>query len=179
MYHNYLKIVLTILIGIIFLTMVGCGFSPYPGYSLPTSFKKIYYQKVNSYELLDVEMRRQLRRYGIVLVPTPNSDAPILNIEHNYTYNPSGYASSSQARIYELTYEASVAIDDYNHCPLMGPELVTVSHNVILQPNEVFDATPRIDLVKAAMRMELLNRIFYILNSPRIISVLNKHYHEN
>ncbi len=169
---------LTLLCILSFLPL-GCGFNPTNLHELPRNFKRIYYEGTNIHDSLHGAMVKRLKLQGVVLLPQPEKNAPSLKLTYSYFPNLGEHITSTQARIYILSYAATVAIIDINDKIILGPETVNVSRNVTLQPNEVFEVTSQISVVKGELQRELIDKIFNILASQKTELLLRHWYHES
>jgi outer membrane lipopolysaccharide assembly protein LptE/RlpB len=124
-------------------------------------------------------MIKRLKTNRVMLLQQPEKNALILHVSHNYNYSKEERTNSTQARICTLDYTATLAIDDFYGNHILEPTTVTVSHSIILQPNEVFESTSQITIVKNELKEELLNKIFNILISSKTESVTQHWAHEN
>jgi LPS-assembly lipoprotein len=156
------------------LHLSGCGFKLRSIDSLPPQLNRVYYQAKNPYEKFELNFKRTLKSSGTILLNQPEKSAPVLNIASNYYYANNNPASSTQARIYTLTYSASITITDYKDNILTPKRSANVSRTITLQPNEVFEGTPQVEIVKNEMIQELSNKLLNILSSPQIFNDLEK-----
>ncbi|MBU0744484.1 MAG: hypothetical protein KKE11_03865 [Gammaproteobacteria bacterium] len=136
---------------IVLLSIVGCGFTPRSANSLPPQLKQVYYQTTSPYALFDVTFKRRLKVAGVTLLPNPVKSSPIINISSSYGYSINNPASSTQARVYSLSYTATISISDCNQKTLLEPKVATVTRDVVLQASEIFATTPQIIVVKQEM----------------------------
>ena len=152
--------------------LVGCGFTIHNTNSLPPQLNPIYYQTKHPYEPFEIAFKKRLKTAGIKLLSEPDESTLIINISSNYSDNASNITSSTQARIYNLDYTATITISDFCNKQLLSPQTVTVSRNITLQPNEVFKATPQIAIIKQEMQQELTTKILNILSAPKTFQAL-------
>lgn len=168
MIKNYSKL-FTILISIALLT--GCGFTTYSAKSLPPQLQQVYLQAEHPYGQFEVGFKKKLKKCGVTLLEAPQA-ASIIHLTSNYSCSNSNPDSSTQGRIYSLTYTASFSVSDHNQQQLLPTKTVSVSRNITLQPNEVFETTPQADIVKQEMSQELSIKILNILSARKTFQTL-------
>ena len=144
-------------------SLAGCGFKLRTTNSLPPQLQQIYYQTDNPYSQFAITFKKALKASKVVLLATPNPAAPILRVTTNYSYNITSPTSSVEARVYNLTYTATINITDAAHKQILAPQTVTVTRTISLQPNEIFETTPQIEVAKQEMLQELTTNILNIL----------------
>jgi len=155
--------------------ITGCGFAPHSIDSFPPQLNRLYYQTKNPYEPFEIDLKKRLKIAGVTLLRSSEKSAVTLNISTHYSapstnnYNP---ASSTQARIYNLNYTATISISDYNNKILLAPQTVSVSRAVTLQPNEVLETTPQIAIAKQEMIQELSTKTLNILTAKKTAEAL-------
>jgi len=149
------------------LCLTGCGFKLRFIDSLPPQLNKVYYQATNPYEKFSLNFKQALKSSGAIFLTQPEKSSPIITVTSNYHYANNNPSSSSQARIYTLNYSASITIRDYDNNILMPKRSASVSRTITLQPNEVFEGTPQVEIVKAEMVQELSNKLLNILSSQQ------------
>jgi len=157
--------------------LTGCGFAPHSVDSFPPQLKKVYYQTKNPYEPFEIELKKRLKIAGVTLLASPEKSSLILSVDAHYinpssnNYNPS---SSTQARIYKLGYNATISISDYNNKRVLSPQIVTVSRDVALQPDEVLESTPQIAIAQQEIIRELSIKTMNILTAKKTAETLQK-----
>jgi outer membrane lipopolysaccharide assembly protein LptE/RlpB len=161
-----------LIIGIFLLS--GCGFTLRTVKSLPPPLQQIYYQTDNPYGQFEVAFKRALKASKTILLTAPDKTLPILVVTSNYNYNTTSSISSVQARIYTLNYTATVSINDFFNKTLLAPQTVGVTRNVTLQPNEIFESSSQVVIVKQEMARELSDKVLNILRSKQTVQVLEK-----
>ena len=155
------------------LTLISsCGFRPLGTKSLPPQLHQVYYQPEHLYGQFEVTFKKRLEAYGIVLVSEPKATAPTIHAKSNYTSNNNNPASSTQARIYNLTYSATISVSDFHNQPLLGPQTASVTRSVSLLPNEIFETTPQIEIIKQEMMQDLSIKLLNILSSRKTFLTL-------
>jgi outer membrane lipopolysaccharide assembly protein LptE/RlpB len=167
--HN--KICL-ILLG--FLLLSGCGFKLRTVNSLPPQLHRIYYQTDNPYGQFEIALKRVLKASKVNLIATPGANTPILHVTSNYTSSTTSSITSAAARVYTLSYTATVSVTDAANKQLLSPQTTSASRAVTLQSNEVFEITPQIDIAKQELQQELANKILNILCAKRTFQALAK-----
>ncbi|MDR1012501.1 MAG: hypothetical protein LBL40_01465 [Coxiellaceae bacterium] len=154
-----------------YLILTGCGFTRNIE-SPPPTIRKIYYQTERAYEPLEIKLKKKLKHRGIILLETPEKSSPIINIKSEYNYNTNHSISSIRARTYTLIYTVTINITDFHHKALLSPQIITATRIINLQPNEIFELTPQIKIIKQKMIEELILRIFNVLGSPETTKAL-------
>lgn len=155
------------------IVITGCGFKISTTKSFPPQLSQIYYQSDNPYGQLSIALKKRLKSCGMVLLPTPEKTAPIIHTTSNYSYSSSNMLSSTQGRVYNLNYTASIKITDFYNKPLLDTQNVSVTRGVLLQPNEIFETTPQIEIAKKEMVQELSSKLLNILAAHKTAEVLN------
>ncbi len=154
------------------LLVVGCGFTTYNVNSLPPQLKQVYYQAEHPNESFEISFKKRLKTAGINLLPEPTKSSPTINISSNYGYSFTNPASSTEGRIYNLSYTATITISDFYNKQLFPPQVAAVSRSITLQPNEVFEATQQTLTIKQEMQQELVIKMLNILNAPKTFQAL-------
>ena len=154
-------------------TLSGCGFTPYSINSLPPKLKEIYCQTENPYDSLTINFKKRLQIAGAKLLAAPKKSAPTIKLTSSYnSTSVSNPASSTQARIHNLNYTATITINDFHGKQLLTPQVVSITRSVTLQPNEVFEATTQTPIIKNEIQQELITRIFNILCAQKTFQAL-------
>jgi len=161
------------------LTLGGCGFAPLNMKALPPQLKQVYYQADHAYGPVEVKLKKKLKSAGIILLPSSTKSALIINFSSNYSHTSYTNISSVQGSTYSLTYTATISISDFYHKTLLSPQNITVTRSVSLNPNEVFELTSQIEIIKQEMREDLINKIFFILTSHHTAKALKPKPDEN
>jgi len=152
--------------------LASCGFHLNSIKTLPPQLHKIYYQTEHPYEKFELAFKNKLKSNGATLLPAPKITTPTINISSNYSSNNNNPASSTQARIYNLTYTATISINNFYNQPILAPQTASVSRSLTLQPNEVFETTPQAEITKQEMIRELSTKILNILSSSKTFQAL-------
>ena len=159
--------------------LTGCGFTAQNLHKLPPELKRVYYSSDRPYASFNVAMVKRLKVSQVTLLQQPKKNALILYLSHSYSSNKEEQMSSAQARICTVSYTATLIIDDFYGNHIVGPNTLTVSRSVILQPNELFESTSQIPIVKNELQEELINKIFNILMSSKTELAIQRWTHEN
>ena len=154
--------------------LIGCGFRLNTTKILPPQLNQVYYQTEHPYEKFELYFKKKLQASGAVLLSCPKKAAPIIHISSIYGFSNSSPASSTQARIYNLSYTVTINISDSHNQPILAPQTASVTRSIVLQANEVFETTTQADVVKQEMIQELSTKLFNILGSPRTFQALEK-----
>jgi outer membrane lipopolysaccharide assembly protein LptE/RlpB len=166
---NYKNLFFIVVIQIL---LVGCGFSTYNVNSLPPQLRQLYYQAEHPNEAFEINLKKKLKAAGVNILSEPTKSSPIININFSYSSGVNSPISSTQARIYNLNYAATITISDFYNKNLLAPQIAAVTRNVTLQPNEVFEATSQIAMIKREMQQELAIKIFNILSAKKTFQAL-------
>jgi LPS-assembly lipoprotein len=154
--------------------LLGCGFKLRTINSLPPKLHRIYYKTDNPYGQFEISLKRILKASKVKLVVAPNANVPILHVTANYTSSTTGSVTSAAARIYTLSYTATVSLSDASNKTLLPAQTASVSRAITLQPNDVFEITPQVEIAKQELQQELANKILYILCAKRTFQALAK-----
>lgn len=160
---------------IITIFLVGCGFKTHNVNSLPPQLNQIYYQTEHPYEPFEINFKKRLKAAGLNLLSEPKKSALIINVTSscgNPTTNNT--SSSTMARTYDITYTATVSITDYYNKYILNTQTASATRSITLQPNEVFEATPQVAVIKQEMQQELAIKILNILSAPKTFQVLKE-----
>lgn len=157
---------------IIQILLAGCGFTTRNINSLPPQLSPAYYQAEHPYEPFEASFKKRLKATGVILLFEPQKSSPIIKLSSNFSYTTNNPSPSVEARIYNLNYTATISISDFYNKELLAPKVATVSRSITLQPNEVFEATPQIAIIKREMQQELSTRVFNILSAPKTFQAL-------
>jgi len=152
----------------------GCGFTLRTAKSLPPQLHQVYYQADNPYGQFEVVLRRALKASNVILLATPNATTPILHVTSSYNYSTTSSISSTEGRVYTLEYTAIIGIGDASDKPLLSPQTVRVSRSVTLQPDEVFETSSQIEIIKQEMLQELSGKALNILCAKKTFQAFAK-----
>ncbi len=167
---SYKKLLLIIFIQ----ALVGCGFTTHNVNSLPPQLKQIYYQAQNPNEPFEINFKKRLKAAGVNILAESTKSSPIININSSYSSSINNAASTTQARVYNLSYSATITISDFYNKNLLPSQVATVARSITLQPNEIFAATSQLAVIKREMQQELVIKILNILSAPKTFQALSK-----
>jgi len=144
----------------------ACGFKMY-GTSSPLKSMPIYLQSQDPYGSFTIALKQALKSADIKLVENTFKAPITLNLTKITFYhdNPN-ITSSAQASIYNFTY--TVSFDWKNNKTgksLVGPQVITVTRALTLNPNEVLATSSEVKIMKGEMERELIMQIFNRLES--------------
>lgn len=170
MVARFLKqsLILTIMPG--WLLLAGCGFAPRSFKDLPHGLRELHYQTEQRYAPFECDFRRSLTDFGITLVAAPIATTPTVTVHYQLSTRDTNSGSSTQARVYTITYEATLQVSNAQGKMLLAPATVSTSRNITLQPHEVFEITPQIATIKKELQRELINKLLNILVSAKLPS---------
>lgn len=151
--------------------LIGCGFAPHTVKTLPPKLHQVYLQFDQPSGQFETCFKRKLQECGVLLLANPGDKLPIMYLTSNYSYSNTSPISSAQGRIYTLTYTASISISVAGEVLLPARE-ITVSKGITLQPNEIFEVTPQVDIVKQELLQELFVKILNVLSAKKTFQVL-------
>ncbi len=164
-----------ILLFILLLSLVGCGFHMGSKTLLSPKLDKVYFQADNEYEPLAVKFKNELSSYGIILAAKP-ADAPytILFLPTKFDHTTSTAGPSTQARVYDLTYTAAFEIKNSAGKTIVPTVTVSATRSLTMVPNEIFEISTQVGVTKTSMEQELLIKLFNVLSSRQITEALEK-----
>jgi len=165
----YLK---NIILFVSLILLAGCGFHLRSAESLPPEFHTIYLQTANEYGEFEVTFKRALKASGVVVTDDIDQAKLRLILTSNYNYTTTSAATSNQARVYSLTYLATIYATDKNGKTILKLKSTSVTRSVALAPDEVYESSNQITIVKHEMQQELVNRLFNILSSQQTFNEL-------
>lgn len=155
------------------LLLTGCGFKIHNIKSLPPQLSQVYYQAENKYGTFEISFKKKLKAAGLTLLTEPKKSALIIDVISNCS-SPStnNTSSSTMGRVYDITYTATINIIDYYNKPILNTQTASIIRSITLQPNEVFEATPQVAIIKQEMQQELSLKLLNILSAPNTFRVL-------
>jgi|GEM_PF-5749704 len=166
----YIKICL-ILISIFLLS--GCGFKLRTAESLPPQLHQAYYQTDNPFGQFEVAFKKALKASNVKLLEAPNATAPVLHVTSNYSSSTASSISTTSGRVYSLNYTATISIDNASGKPLLSPQTASTSRSISLQPNEIFETTPQVEIAKQELLQELSTKILNILCAKKTLAAFS------
>jgi len=147
-------------------SLTACGFKLYSKEAIPPQLHTIYLQSNNPYGSLETSLKQTLTTQGIHFTDSAKHVPIILNIsDTNFTHDNSNTVSSSQATVYNFTYDVTFNLLDAHGKKIIKPQTVSATRTLTLNPNEVLDANPEVDTMKQEMERELIFKITNRLNS--------------
>ncbi len=161
------------------LLLIGCGFTSYNINSLPSQLRQIYYQADYPNEPFEISLKKRLNTAGVNILNEPTKSSLILTVGSNYSAKTNNPASTNQARVYNLSYSATITINDFYKKNIIAPHTVTVTRDITLQPDEIFEATSQVAVIKREMQQELVIKVLNVLSAPTTLRTLHKLSHEN
>lgn len=170
MAKSYVKICL-ILISVFLLS--GCGFKLRTAESLPPQLHQVYYQTDNPFGQFEVAFKKALKASNVKLLAAPNATAPILHVTSNYSSTTTSSISTTSGRVYSLSYTATISIDDASGKPLLPSQIAGASRSITLQPNEILETTPQIEIAKQELLQELSIKILNILCAKKTFAAVS------
>jgi outer membrane lipopolysaccharide assembly protein LptE/RlpB len=170
MAKSYIKVCL-ILISIFLLS--GCGFKLRTAESLPPQLHQVYYQTDNPFGQFEVAFKRALKTSKVKLLDEPNATAPVLHVTSNYSSSTTSSISTTSGRVYSLSYTATISINDASGKILLTPQTASVSRSISLQPNEIFETTPQVEIAKQELLQELSTKILNILCAKKTFAAFS------
>jgi LPS-assembly lipoprotein len=160
-----MKIKLIIIIGIL-CSLTACGFKLYSKESIPPQLHTVYLQSNEPYGSLETSLKSTLSTQGINFTDTAQQAPIILNISGtSFTHDDSNTVSSSQATVYNFTYDVTFNLLTTQGKAIIQPQTVEATRTLTLNPNEVLDSNPEVDTMKQEMERELIFKITNRLNS--------------
>lgn len=156
-----------IIITILSITLLGCGFELRSTKSFPPQLKKIYMQTQNPFGKFELDFKRKLKSNKISLLAKPEKNFPIIHLSSNFYHNDQNPSSTTQARVYNLIYTATISITNSYNKKILSPQTAIITKSISLQPNEVFENTAQVATSQQEMAQELSNKMLNILSSPK------------
>ena len=154
------------------LLLSGCGFKLRTTMKLlPPQLHQVYYQTDNPYGQFESIFKRALKNSNVVLLAAPNTIVPILHAVSVYSHSTASSISSASGRVYSLSYTATISLNEASGKLLISPQIVSVSRDVALLPNEIFEITPQIEVAKKELLQELSIKALDILGAPSTFQI--------
>ena len=157
-------------------SLTACGFKLYSKTAIPPQLHRIYLQSAHPYESLETSLKQILTMQGINFTDSPKTAPIILNITGiSFSHDDSNTVSSSQATVFNFTYNVTFNLLDSHGKAIITPQTVSATRTLTLNPNEVLDANPEVDTTKQEMERELIFKITNHLNSKNTKQALVDH----
>jgi outer membrane lipopolysaccharide assembly protein LptE/RlpB len=168
----------SILIICILCSLSACGFKLYSKEELPPQLHTLYLQSDNPYGQFETDLKHSFKTMGINFTDL-QTQAPITLkiINTNFSHDNLNTVSSSQATVYNFTYNVTFNLLNSQDKSIISPQTVKSSRTLTLNPNEVIDANPEVDTIKQEMHRELIFKILNRLsskNTQRALKMINK-----
>ncbi|KPJ67168.1 MAG: hypothetical protein AMJ43_05810 [Coxiella sp. DG_40] len=147
-------------------SLSACGFKLYSKESLPPQLHTVYLQSDNPYGQFETDLKHSLTAMGINFVDA-QTKAPITLkiINAEFSHDNLNTVSSSQATVYNFTYDVIFNLMDSRSKSIISPQTIQSNRTLTLSPNEVIDANPEVDTMKQEMQRELIFKILNCLSS--------------
>ncbi len=170
--------IVSILIICILCFLPACGFKLYSKEKLPPQLHTLYLQSDNPYGQFETDLKHSFKTMGINFTDL-QKQAPITLkiINTNFSHDNLNAVSSSQATVYNFTYNVTFNLIDSHSKPIISSQTVKSDRTLTLNPNEVIDANPEVDTLKQEMQRELIFKILNRLSSKnawRVLKVVHK-----
>lgn len=162
----------TTIITVLILLLTGCGFHLRNATSLPTQLHKVYLAADNPYGGFEITLGNQLTAAGVTLVKQSHLAQFTLHVTSNYVHSSVSSGTSTQARVYSLTYAATISISNAKGQTILESTDVSVTRNVTLSPNEVFEVSTQVETIKQEMQIDLSTKVLNILGSKATFQLL-------
>lgn len=164
-----------IVIVLVMILLVGCGFKPRSQSTLPPQLHTIYVQTGEHSGQFDNTFKKSLKAMGITVLDKVDAEHLVLSLSPTtFTSDNASIGSSIQARVYNLIFTVSFQITNSQGKPIIDTQTITITKGLTLSPNEVFSASNQVDMEKQSMQQEAIIRIFNILSSKRTFELLAK-----
>lgn len=154
--------------------LTSCGFTLRSSQPLPPQLHKIYLQTDNPYDQLAITLKKAFKASGIIVVDDANTNPLIFHLTSNYNYSNISPATSAQARIYTLVLNITFSITDIHGKTIVDINNVSASRNISLAPNEIFEVSNQVEVVKQELQQEAVIKIFNILSSKKVFAAFNE-----
>ena len=155
-----------LIIGIL-CSLTACGFHLYGKEAVPPEMQTMYLQSNTPYGTMETNLKQSLRAVGVKFVDASNQAPITLNItSSNLTHDDSNTVSTTQATVYNFTYDVSFNLLDARGNPIINSQTVEATRTLTMNPNEVLDANPEVDTMQQEMERELSFKIINILGAP-------------
>lgn len=158
---------------LVLLIICGCGFKLNSKSAIPPQLHTVYLQAERPYESFAIKFRKALKSYGINVSDTPQPGAITIHLAAtSFTHTETSTGPSTQARVYNLVYSVIISLSGGNGRTILAPKSVSVTRDLTLAPNEIFEISTQVDTTKQSMEQELLIKIFNILSSKQVAEAL-------
>ena len=155
--------------------LAGCGFHLRAAKSLPPQLYRVYYQTDNPYGQFEIAFKQALKSSNVVMLDAPNKTALVLHVSSVWSVPDTTVSmSTTSGRTYHLNYNATISINDASGKVLLSPQTVSASRDINLQPGEIIETTPQVEVVKQELQQELATKILNILCSKNTFQILAK-----
>lgn len=146
----------------------ACGFSVYNKSDIPLQLATIHLQTNNPYDSFSLALKHDLPNFGFKFSDHQKEKIVTLNIINtSFTnYNPIAI-SSTQTSTYYFTYTVTFNLQTRDGKNLTDPQTINVYRNLILNPNEVLEASSEVDTLRAEMEKDLVFQLVSMLNSAK------------
>lgn len=156
------------------LGLFACGFHMYTKDILPPQLHVIYVQSVDPYGSFTLTLKQSLQAAGIKIADNVKDSPVRLNIVSiNLIHDNPNITSSSQATTYNFTYTVIFNLQDQTGKLLLNDQPVVTTRALMLNPNEVLEASSEVNIMKGEMERELVMQIFNRLSSDNVKNALN------
>ncbi|MGB6975979.1 MAG: LPS assembly lipoprotein LptE [Gammaproteobacteria bacterium] len=151
------------------LCLTACGFELRHQPPLPPSLQTLYLQSSDPYGQFESMLKQTLKLAGVTLVSNPNQAPFILNIQSkNFSTTDVSIGTSSQARVYSLTYEVTYALSNQQGKTLVGPRTVSASGSLTLNPNQLLESNGQQDQMIMQLQRQDIQQIIAQLGSKQV-----------
>lgn len=165
---------LFILMSLLAAQLMGCGFTLRGHTPLPHALRVLHVQSHDPYGDLTKQLRQTLKTSGATLT-TSASQAPITLeiLGDNFSQQVSAISGSTQLVQYQFLYTVTYQVLNRNGEILISPTLVTATRHYSTNTNQMLGSSDEQNLLRQAMRRDVVAQILYRLNSTDALRALN------
>jgi LPS-assembly lipoprotein len=161
--------------GLACLYLTACGFALRQQPPLPPSLQTLYLQSNDPYGQFENTLNHTLKLLGATMVDNPNQAPVILNIlSKNAITTPVSIGTSSQARVYSLTYQVTYSLTNQQGKTLVGARTVSAAGSITLNANQLLESNGQ----QAQMMMDLqrqdVRQIITQLSSKQVLQAVDQ-----
>ncbi len=162
---------------IVFLTalLFGCGFHPRHTSVLPEQYRTVYIDTNQPYSELMTALKEALHNNGVSTTRDVNAATLTLHILHAHTDTKSQtLGPSNNASAYVITYYLTFALALPNGKEILGPQTITSSRTLSLNPDQSIANNNQADITTHALERDIIHQLFYVLSSKDMDSALHQ-----
>jgi LPS-assembly lipoprotein len=150
------------------LCLTACGFELRHTPPLPPSLQTLYLQSSDPYGQFESMLKRSLQLAGVTVVSNSNQAPVTLSIQSkNFSSTATSIGTSSQARVYGLTYDVTYALTNHQGKTLIDSTTVSASGSITLNPNQLLESNGQQDQMIMQLQRNDIQQIIIQLGSKQ------------